>query len=227
VWPSNFSARGIGAVAASTLLYFTLPALARDCGKILVNCQTHEILIDGERLPITCGKGTNSGGGDDATLSGEGTIGSAWVPDLASDPIKDGVDIDGIPGMGKAGGGKIFHCVAGGATPTKDDRSKGCIRVTPRVLSKLHSCQGSRLRIIGAHNPGGTSTGSAAEGASIPPGVSPTSSSSGYRASNPNWNANRRVAPVSGLPQRRPASSGASQEIFNGVPINEIGTTVR
>jgi hypothetical protein len=154
-------------LALSTFaVFFPGFAFAGDCGQVTVDCRMHMISIQGTNSTINCGKGTFTNDKETATLEGEGTIGGEWVPDLGSDPIKAGmgVDIEGIPGMGKGGGGKIFHILPGGGKINAGNDSKGCIRIDSQVLNKLKQCQGSKLKIQNAMKNDGTGGMSSSSG---------------------------------------------------------------
>ena len=64
-----------------------------DCGPVEVNCQTHQITIQGQSTKIDCGRGTHVNGSDDKTYDGTGTVGEPYVPQAAGDPVKNAVDI--------------------------------------------------------------------------------------------------------------------------------------
>lgn len=120
------------------------------CGSVTVDCRAMKIHFSGARLSdsdalIDCGRGTT-------TKNGYGTIGGRHSGRL----VKDGVQINNIPGMGASGGGRVFHVAwwkkNGLATGAND--SKGCIHVSPRALQLLKTCKGARLEIKGARGRG-------------------------------------------------------------------------
>lgn len=135
-------------VSAESILYSYSP-----CGKkVVVDCKVHKISFEGGPSLADADKTIDCGAPSSPTYNGEGNIGGDWVPDLESDPIKNGVDINNIDGMGKAGGGAIFHECKGGARPSGRDNSHGCIHVSPKVLGLLHNCSGTGLIIQNAAN---------------------------------------------------------------------------
>lgn len=115
------------------------------CQSVRVDCRTHRISIGGVNLPsseqiIDCGKGGR-------TINGSGRIGGRHHGRV----VKDGVAIEGIQGMGQSGGGKVFHTAFWRRPPLPkgENSSKGCVRVTPKVLKVLKTCKGAPLTITG------------------------------------------------------------------------------
>ena len=108
-----------------------------DCD-VQVRCDTHTISILGQVSKIDCGKPGH------VTHDGIGKIGRYHCGHI----VPNGIRIEGIPGMGDDGGGKVFHSVSWGPKGLND--SRGCIHVTPAVRTLLHRCAGSKLTITGA-----------------------------------------------------------------------------
>ncbi len=125
------------------------------CGDITVNCSTHMISFSGVRVPasdrvINCGKkGT--------TKDGVGTIGGIHN----GRRVPNGVQINGIRGMGASGGGRVFHSPwwNGNMKPTGLNSSRGCIHVAPSVLALLKRCKGSKLTIKNSYGGKNNSSG--------------------------------------------------------------------
>ncbi|HMN67503.1 MAG TPA: hypothetical protein PKC28_03095, partial [Bdellovibrionales bacterium] len=112
------------------------PIASGKCGSVLVDCRRHRITMSGQTYDdkyavIDCGAGNK-------TVNGTGTIGGLHSGAV----VKDGVGINNFPGMGASGGGKVFHTVflRNPPNPTGVDKSKGCIRVHPKVLALLKNC---------------------------------------------------------------------------------------
>ena len=120
-------------------------SITGQCQSVRVDCGTHRITIGGMNLPnseqiIDCGK-------NGTTINGSGTIGGRHHGRV----VKDGVAIEGIQGMGQSGGGRVFHTAwwRKPPMPIGENGSKGCVRVTPKVLKVLKSCKGAPLTITG------------------------------------------------------------------------------
>lgn len=137
---------------------------AQACQSIDVDCKNHVIKIDNQ-VPQD-----NNGGKIDCGMSGHPTVnGTGKVGGLHHGPIvPNGVEIEGIPGMGESGGGKVFHTPNPrdeSSMPRGNDSTKGCIAVSKMVLDQLRgACKGAKLTITGGGKGGEMNTGSTYRG---------------------------------------------------------------
>lgn len=106
------------------------------CKKAVVDCKSHTMTFGegsgAKKYGIQCGPPTRNSGAVPGKLGKcdrWGTVG-------------DWCQVEGIDGMGKSGGMKIFHCMPGGPQP-KGDRGLGCITVTREVLVQINRCGGN------------------------------------------------------------------------------------
>lgn len=125
------------ALVAGVGLIAQVASARTDCD-VRVDCSTHQILVRGRASLIDCGKPGHR------TRNGVGRVGGFHSGRV----VHNGIRIEGIPGMGDSGGGRVFHSVSWGPKGLND--SNGCIHVLPRVRDELHRCEGSHLSIVGA-----------------------------------------------------------------------------
>ena len=133
-------ALGFAALVSVTVSLSSGDAFASTQCDVQVDCSTHEITVLGETSRIDCGKPGH------VTRNGVGRIGGYHHGRI----VPNGIEIEGIPGMGASGGGKVLHSVSWG--PRGLNQSNGCIHVLPQVRDVLHQCQGSRISITGANS---------------------------------------------------------------------------
>lgn len=125
------------------------------CGDVTVDCGSHTIHFSGVRIPasekaVNCGK-------KGKTKDGVGRIGGRH----SGERVKNGIQIEGIPGMGASGGGRVFHLPwwNGNMKPTQLNSSNGCIHISPLVMALLKRCEGSKLTIKNSYGGRNNSTG--------------------------------------------------------------------
>ena len=124
------------------------------CGTVHANCRTHRITFTGSiRISardsvIDCGYGGRTHGGV-GRVGGPHPPAGAKKGDYIVPPGK-GVRIEDVPRMGDAGGGKVFHVKWWDGLPTGENKSRGCIRISPAVLRALKKCRGAPLKITGS-----------------------------------------------------------------------------
>jgi hypothetical protein len=134
-----------GGTAPGTMPRYNNYDSSSGCGEVIVDCNTHRISFSNIAIQPTdaivdCGR-------PPTTKNGIGTVGGP----VSGNVVKDGVDMN-LYGMGTPAGGKWFHTPwwKAGQMPTGSNSSRGCIHVSPNVLSLLKKCQGSTLEIVNA-----------------------------------------------------------------------------
>lgn len=115
-------------------------AEGRSCGKVVFNCDTHKMTLNGRSSTINCGR---------ATASWKGKIGS---PGKAAGSVfksmKGAPMVTLVPPPNNAN--IVVHLMPpkSGKTPVGHNRSAGCIHVGPKQLKELAQCRGTPYQVI-------------------------------------------------------------------------------
>ena len=135
--------------------HFALSGIVLACEKIEVDCASHTVKIDGQLANDGNGGKINCGMSGHVSVNGSGKIGGVHSGAI----VPNGVEIEGIQGMGASGGGKVFHTPNPrdeSSLPKGENSTHGCIAVSKLVLEKLRGeCKGKSLAITGADGRGG------------------------------------------------------------------------
>ena len=134
-------------------LFSASSVLAADCGTITVDCKSGRISIPGlQKYSGSCGEADRINCGKPTVNSPEGHPGRIGGKH-AGRIVPNGQRIEGIPGMGDSGGGKVFHTANPrnlNSCPKAANWGQGCITVTNAALQRLRQCVGSSLIIKNA-----------------------------------------------------------------------------